>query len=209
MYQTIYKNTRKLDSRYNTIIKYYRDKYKQSLPIDKQYYSICAQCSDEEGNIIEGCELHQLLDSSFIAAEQFHGIDIDPEVYNLNTKNTSGAHWYNGSLIDVIAVQAAKLNFNPGVINIDTLNMPKRGVKLLADLLFLTRNIPECMYVGNFILFTRGKYSAPEEIINCLNKEDVMKYVDIEWDGTCYLYGGSFGDKKTLMGTIILYRKNT
>ena len=75
-----YTFSKKLTAREETIIKYYRRVFHESLPKEKQYWSMCAQCA-QNGKLIPGTELDQVLKEGLITPDQFHGVDIDKKKY--------------------------------------------------------------------------------------------------------------------------------
>ena len=208
--KTRYTSSKKTQARSDTIVKLYRQKFRrQKLPPTKQYWSMCAQCVDG-GKLIKHAELHQMIQSQLIKPEQFHGVDYNDAVYEANCA-WEQSNWYRGDFHDVISEALDEdPEFNPGIVNVDTVSEPKAGVELFSRVLYRLADVQDVVFVGNFILYNRGRHHEMEEIIRLLKKNPKFQYVSssLKWDEEklLYTYGGSTANRRTEMGTIILWR---
>lgn len=209
-----YSTNKKLTARRDTILNLYKDfTGLQKLPPDKQYWTMCATCI-EDGKIKEGSELHQVLEEGFITPGQFHGVDIDESVYRQNIKYPY-SNWYCGDFYEVISLAAelpaeGQKSFNPGIVNVDTLHEPVRGINLFCNVVHRLRNFSHVLFIGNFILWNRNREHSPEDIVNSLNKNSKFRYMSTKlcWDENklVYEYLGASKHNRTKMGTVVLYK---
>ena len=102
--------------------------------------------------------------------------------------------------------------FDPAVVNVDMLLMPKCGVEYLSKILhFVTSlKIKNVMVVCNMILKTRQHVAKSEDIIDGLEKEPCfqasMNQCNWKMHNQFYWYNGT-GKTRTKMGTIILFNR--
>lgn len=121
---------KKIDYRNIAVIDKYRSiTGNQRLPIEKQYWTMCGKCArkDETGNysIYENCELDQVLSSGLIRDRQFHGVEIDTDIFQINRLAANQVNWHNGDFWRVIRDASSKPWFNPGIVHIDHIRLPK------------------------------------------------------------------------------------
>lgn len=204
---------KKLEARRQTIIKTYRDYYGiQSIPKNKQYWSICGRCSYTSGKLEHGCEPDQLVQDGLIKPIQFFGIEINPEIHEYNTMSNSEMHWLLGDFYEQMVEYSNHNLFNPAIVNADMLFMPKFGVEYLSRTMHFLTTITtanQVMLVGNFILHTRNHVSKKEDIISGMEKEPLFQASmnGGKWNihNQFYRYNGT-GNTRTKMGTIILFK---
>ena len=202
---------KKLEARYQTIIKAYREHYREnSIPRHTQYWSICGKCSDTLGTMDNNCEPDQLVKAGLIKPNQFYGVEISPEIYQLNKACSKDMNWFLGDFYEQIVEYSNHHKFNPAIVNVDMLLMPKCGVEYLSKIMhFLTAFRGNVMLVGNFIMKTRQHVSVAKDIIRGLEREpcfqDAMNRGKWKVHKDIYLYSGT-GKTRTKMGTIILYK---
>jgi len=209
MHTKLYKSCpKKLQARQLTIIEPYRQLFHQRLPTNKQYWSLCSQQVNDNGSLLPDSELDQLLKSNLISQNQFHGVDREQHVIDLNQKYLPNCHWYNNDLYRAMCIK----NLNPGIINIDTIEMPATGIILVAKIMDLLNhaNIHEVLLTANFVLQTRHHKIQTDAINKAINSN--MKFLQCfvagNWQITSskdYKYPGT-GNSKTIMGSIILHR---
>ena len=184
--QMNFNNPKKLQSRIDTIINPYRNNISKSFESNKQYWTLCANCT------IENCELDQMVSSSFIKSKQFFGIDHDLETIEKNRKLNTEATFIHG---DFFAVLASYKPFNPGIVNMDCLNTfetEKGNIKKVFSLLQrhsrLLFNIN--VLLGNYQVKLRNPLDFMEFII----KDSDMNYfiVNNKWklSVNTYIYKG-------------------
>lgn len=209
IYQKKWTHPAKVGARYETIVKMYRKYFSQSLPKGSQYWTIGGQCADTNGQIIEGCELYHLLSERIITADQFHSVEVNEDIYNINSK-IKDVRWYHKDFYQAMVESDNVDNFNPAVINFDSLFMPKNGTQYLGKLLnFLTKiKIANVMVVANFILQSRYFLSSIEKAIELLSGVPSICYaLENGWKLHEESYTYNCGTR-TVMGTIIFVNRS-
>jgi len=202
---------KKLEARQQTIINVHRKLFGNSIPKDKQYWSICGRCSYENGKLVNLCEPDQLIKAKLIRPQQFYGVEIEPTIYQFNKNSNRDINWLLGDFYDTMVEYSNHNKFNPAIINCDMLLMPKCGVEYLSRILhFITSlKIKNVMIVCNMIMKTRQHVAKAEDIISGLEKESCFQASMNECDwkiyNQFYWYNGT-GKTRTKMGTIILFK---
>lgn len=202
---------KKLEARYQTIIKTYRDYYKQdSIPKDKQYWSICGRCSYKFNQIEPNCEPDQLVKYNLIKPKQFYGVEISPEIFEYNKKSNKKMHWFNGDFYEQMIEYSNNNKFNPAIVNVDMLLMPKCGVEYLSKVMsFLSTKTDKVMVIANFILRAWFHKCDINEITKGLEKEPMFQCAmnNGKWKihKKVYVYNGT-GKTNTKMGSVIFFK---
>jgi len=203
---------KKAESRFQTIIKTYRKHYKRdAILANAQYWSICGRCSYETGKLEKRCEPDQVIEAKLITPNQFHGVEINDEIYEFNKKADKRIHWYLGDFYEVMVKCSNQDKFNPAIVNTDMLLMPSFGVQYLSRIMqFLTTSAKEVMLIGNFVTEYRHFRKGIEDIKNGLQKEPCYQFSmnNAKWDFNkeYYWYNGT-GKTRTKMTTIIMWKK--
>lgn len=213
-----YACAKKASARDQSIIHPYRSFFRrQSLPKNKQYWSLSAKCA-EGGSLIPGTELHHLLESKVISSEQFHGVDFSESVYVSNT-SYANANWHHGDIYNVMRRFVSDQNyFNPGVVNLDFTGEPKTCCPTFVNVLTLleSQGIENVMVIGNFALdyfhrkLTKQDALSAHNIVEELNKLSKFKKIyqnpDNRWTKpeACLMYKGTGQKSQTVMGTIVI-----
>ena len=202
---------KKTQARHQTIIEAYRELFGEKLPKARQYWTLCSQQVAEDGQILSGSELEQVLDSGLISVSQFCGVDRERHVIDLNSKHIPKARWYCDDFYSCLS--KARL-FRPAIVNCDLIVMPKTGAPLIGDVISLLtrRGIKDAMVIANFVLKTRyQKDVGAAKIFAELNEVQNFRFFfsrggwKIYRAGQVYSYDGT---KRTSarMGSIIFYR---
>jgi len=129
-----YSTEAKINSRKETIINPLQElliDFNGKLPRTLQYWTMSSYCSGYDS------EFNQLINSGLITEEQFHGVDIDPDVVNSNKKLGTKANFYNNDFYQAMVDARAEGNFNPGIINADTIYKGKKAAELTGKILYL------------------------------------------------------------------------
>jgi hypothetical protein len=176
-----------------TIIDLYIDRYSDPLHESKQYWSLCGECTNE-GKKHDGSELGQLLKRKFITPEQFHGADYDAKIIARNKKAYPKANWYAD---DLFSAMCNVDEFNPGLINFDSINTPPIAIPVLSDIIGICP--PNTMVVCNMVMKYRGLDYNIDDVVNELNKLDLKKTVKHHKELMSYKNGN------TIMGTIVCF----
>ena len=205
-------SAKKVEARYQTIIGAFRRILGPKIPRSRQYWTLCSQQVSDHGDALDGSERHQLLKSGLISEQQFHGVDREAHVIELNSTHLPKSHWYCSDLY--VALSKAKI-LNPSIVNCDLIVMPKNGAYLIGDVIALLtrRKIRRVMVVANFVLKSRyQKDVGGDSILEELKAVENFRYFfakgawKIYRSNQIYSYMGT-GRSASRMGTIIFYRK--
>ena len=215
---------RKQAARDATIINLYRQLRGPSIPLDKQYWSMCAHCANKDG-IIEGSELDQIIKAGLIKQEQFHGVDNfrdkntgELTIYNSNSQY-SGCHWYGEDFLIAMQEEQSAGKFNPEIVNADLINMHEgaasRAGKIL-NFLYDSGNV-DTIFILNVVLKAHNRHSDVVDLAKSLCKDSVFRIIWNKglWkilENEAYTYHGTQPNKsvnndaknpKTIMGTVV------
>lgn len=201
-----------------TIINPYRLIFGKCLPSKKQYWTLCGEMAFNS-HIQHGCELHQMVEEKLISPNQFHGIEGNRDIHELNTEALKGssydeAHLYNGEFTDVLDKALGEKSLNPGIVYLDTIQEPYGSVILLSKTLSILNNIHgSVLLVWNFIKesgYCERSYlwgSVMEEFKkNQLFLKSIRGWEQFGGDKV-FWYGGT-GKSSTTMGTVVFFRRD-
>lgn len=119
---------KKKTARLETIIKPYRKYIGQKLPPNKQYWTMCSDCTNKHGQLDQGCEFSQMVNEGLITPNQFYGVDIEEKYIESNKILDTDAHWIWDDFYYAMRESYNNNMFNPGIVNYDTiLNAHKRS----------------------------------------------------------------------------------
>lgn len=205
---------KKQNARLETIISQYQTHFSSTLPASKQYWTFCGQCATSDGLPLHGCELWQLVESGLITEEQFHGVEINSEIHDLNIKAFPTINWYNDDFYRSMVKAKSKNNFNPAIINVDLPRTPDGGAAYISKILsFLDDVCDEVLVVANLILRMRY-YSAKsgDYVIELLNKYPQFRYAfrNGNWSllDQYYEYNGAGNTgSRTYMGSFVFVKQ--
>ena len=206
----------KIVARRETIINQYRSIFgKNSVPFSRQYWTMCGQCTELDGQFQEGCELDQLLSEGFIQPNQFHGVDINENIIEANRKAFPGTNWYAGDFYQSLIEAHARKGFCPAVVNADFINMPMRACGYLADIMALLSICPgEVLIIANMVLeYQRfeDRNKNAEFIIEKMNSQPQFQFslhkANWMFDQKYYRYAGTGVESRTVMGSVLFYKK--
>lgn len=83
-----------------------------SIPVNKQYWTLCNYQPIEDGS-----EIEQLVNAGLLKREQFYGVDRNEEIIRQNKIWHDDANWFAGEWLDVIKECES---FNPSLVYLDT-----------------------------------------------------------------------------------------
>lgn len=202
---------KKAAARQATILDPYRAIFGHSVPVDQQYWSMCASCADHRG-VIEGSELHKILEAGLIHPYQFHGVDRDPSIFRENSKYL-GSNWYCNDFLLAMQQSHAAGQFRPAIINADLIYMPPKGSQYIASILdFLDgAGLTDTIVIANIVLKSHNRFSNIAEIIKMLSESLTFQII---WNkgiwkvygDEAYIYKGTDSEKgrsNTEMGTVV------
>lgn len=204
---------KKQQARLETILVQYRLHFGNAVPADKQYWTICGQCADPDGEPLNGCEIWQLLEDGLIEPGQFHGVEINPAIHELNVRAFPEINWHHDDFYRAMVAAQDRGEFNPAVVNADLPKTPDGGAAYISKVMaLLTATTKEVMLVVNLI--TKSRYYPSKDggyIIERMSKMPQFKYAVAEgkwdWGNQYYFYKGSGLKSKTHMATIVFIKK--
>jgi len=205
-----YVDTKKSKARYKTVVMPCWNRLQAlSIPADRQYWTLCAENYDEDFNLLDSCELHQMLSLGLLkSADQFHGVDRNETIIAGNRRAVPEAHWHCEDLYQAMVNASVAGNFRPAVVNYDSLDMPESACAYLPRLMSLLSDHSSVVLVANIILKTRYHKSSIREIGDRLSKSRHFQQVfDNGWqfDEKAYQYSGT-GKRGTWMGSLVFHR---
>jgi len=201
---------KKMEAREQTIILPYRELYKrQSIPKDKQYWTMSGSYEDSNHNPIKG-EFHQVEEAGLISENQFHAIDIDSKIIEQNSSYYPNLNWHCGDFLETMKNYSIDSDFNSAIINCDNVRLPARGIRYLAGLLmFVEDNVEDnVMVISNIMLshpYQKSAIASGQEMIDLLS--NVYHFAN-RWTAFphCYKYHGSGKKSSTWMGSLIFVK---
>ena len=167
-----------------------------------------ARCIGDDGLIIPNCELDQMLRELLETTNQFHGVDMRKHLHEANLKSKVGGHWYGDDFHAAMVKAHKKGTFNPGVVNVDSIYMPNRGVvefEHIMSFLSSIKTLRGVLLIGNFILRQRKLVCDPNEIFEQLAKS--INAPSFRWKSNfrVYTYNGAGTCRRTWMGSVVFY----
>lgn len=202
-------SAKKVQARSETLYRPYRQRFGWPMAKAKQYITLSALCTDAAG-ILASSELGQALALGFIVPSQFHGVDTDRQTIACNRLSAPEANWHNDDLYEFI-VRARKGGWlNPGLVNYDSLLMPKKGVSYAADLMVALSPFSEVIFTCNFILHSRTCVTTARKAVQMLHAlPNFSKAVSAGWrphkGSQAYRYNGT-GKNGTAMCSLVFYK---
>jgi hypothetical protein len=217
MLPKFYKCHRKEQSRQDTIIDAYRSIFnRNSIPSDRQYWTLCNFQADDDGNIPEASEVGQLIESGLLSINQIYGVDFYSNVIDHNKTYIPYANWFNGELYDTI-IQNINI-FNPSIINIDLNCMVRRSIRVATKILRLINDlkIKDILIVLNVMVTNPRRKNIltldelNEIFIEKFLHNDIFLYNAKGWniygDDKLYSYHGTGKKGKTTMSSLLLWK---
>lgn len=207
---------KKRKARWETIIGQYQRHFGPSLSADSQYWTICGQCSTADGEPLDGCEPHQVISEGLIQPDQFHGVEINPDIHALNLKAFPHLNWVNDDFYHAMVVEQSAGTFNPAVVNADLPQTPDGGAGYISKLMaFLTVTAGDLLFVANMIL--RMKYYTAKDgdyVLSMLNEYPQFRYAMSEgnWelvDGYYEYNGAGNTGSRIYMGSFVFAKRKT
>lgn len=197
----------KLTTRRESIMGVYREKYgHDAIPEDRQFWTLCGQCDDGKGNPHPKSEISQLVSEGFLTEDQFHGVDIRPDITKVNRKAYPGSNWYCGEFYQTMCqVQ----DFRPAIINLDSVSNPEITGRMLADTMSMLSGEPgPIMLVGNVLMefmHLKALSNGPERILEVMEKIPTFKkaWRTGKWEMHPAIYQY---ETETTMATVIFFK---
>lgn len=210
----VWKCSKKTKARQDTIIFYYRDLTgRESIPDDRQYWTMCGQCTYDDGSPNPYCELGQLLSEGLIKSNQFRGVEIDERVYELNRNAYPEIKFYLGDFCSCL-LDSMREGFNPAIVNADLISMKDRAVIYLSRILYgMTYFESDVMILCNIVRkFGHNlSYDTIDEVFEEFNKNplfrEAMKRGEWVLPKKFYNYAGTGNTSCTGMTSFVFYKK--
>ena len=211
----VWSGNKKIIAREETIINQYRKIYnRQSIPQDKQYWTMCGNLSDNNNNINHDSEYAQIVREGLIQPHQFKGVEIDETIYNRNKQVLPNIEIYQDDFFKTLNRQANQNQFKPAIVNADLINMPEIGATYISKIIALLSMMPgEIMLVANLVLDspyispTRKKQDIDRFLVNLKNQHKFNAFKH-HWNfnNECYKYAGNREHSRTSMGSYIFWK---
>ena len=211
----VWSGNKKKIAREETIINQYRKIYnRQSIPQDKQYWTMCGNLSDNNNNINHDSEYAQIIREGLIQPHQFKGVEIDETIYERNKQVLPNIEIYQDDFFKTLNRQANQNQFKPAIVNADLINMPEIGAIYISKIIALLSMMPgEIMLVANLVLDspyispTRKKQDIDRFLINLKNQHKFNAFKH-HWNfnNECYKYAGNREQSRTSMGSYIFWK---
>jgi hypothetical protein len=203
-------SAKKAQARAETLYRPYRERFGWPLAPDRQYITLPAVCANSTG-ILATSELGQTLSTGFATQDQFHGVDTDAGVVDSNRLFAPQAHWHCADLYEFILLTKREGWLNPGLVNYDSLLMPKKGVRYAADLLLALAAFKNIMLTCNFVLHSRTRVTTVSQTLKMLYAlPQFAKALQAGWkfhrDAQSYEYLGT-GVNGTAMCSLVFYKR--
>ena len=199
----------KITARINTILTPYRKLFGTSLPMDKQYWTMCGRLTKNDHSEDKLSEFNQMVRRGLIIPEQFYGVEIDKKINVMNKCTHPHLNLVNGDFFNVMIKYASEKNFNPGIIYADMPFMHERAASYFCNIIELLKqiNANNVMVVLNYM--RNNPLSGKEYDANALIEEIVSNqkwhYASegLEWSEEVYDYV----DRKNKMCTFLFWKK--
>ena len=211
----VWSGNKKIIAREETIINQYRKIYnRQSIPQDKQYWTMCGNLSDNNNHLNQDSEYSQIIREGLITPNQFRGVEIDDTIYNRNKQVLPHIEIYKDDFFKTLNRQANQNQFNPAIVNADLINMPEIGAIYISKIIARLSMMPgEIMLVANLVLDspyispTRKKQDIDRFLVNLKNQHKFNSFKrHWNFNNECYKYAGNREHSRTSMGSYIFWK---
>jgi hypothetical protein len=205
-------SSEKLEARRKYISFYRKFSGNFSLPLDRQYWTLCAEQRREAG-----AEINQLVAEGLILPFQFHGVDRDEDqrIIAENCLNHPEANFYRGDFLSVIRAKSTEgdtlfpsLGFKPGIIYLDTQNWGNRqpALTLLIDTMRFCSFLKDVLICVNVMANSpRGKENLDTSIL-LRNLENDLPELD-KWKREVFGFHYHMTGALTTMVSYLLYKE--
>ncbi|MFW5705090.1 MAG: hypothetical protein ACOCXG_04590 [Nanoarchaeota archaeon] len=196
----IFKSQNKIQSRNQAIISPYQQTFGRKIPKNKQYWTLCADCTNENN------EFQQLLSTKLIKPNQFHGVDIDRESILKNKKLGIG----NFHLGDFYGTIANHKSLNPAVVNLDFLRTFQSEKNNIRRIFLLLTEYENLLFSFNVLIKSRHvEYRDPKEIIDFLIRDPDIRLAQKKWEPQILTYSYRGLGPGTEMASVTLFKKKS
>lgn len=209
----VWSSENKILARKETIIDTYKFLFdKTKLPDDLQYWSMCGNLTDNNGNLNSDSEYSQIINAGLINDKQFHGVEILEEIYQKNKLILPDLNIYHSDFYSCMNSAAINDNFYPGIINADLISTAQNASETIAKILELTSHFKlPTMVIANIIIDlpygrSENKTRNVNKFFNFLKEEGRFQRCHDKWNylNKCYAYAGN--SDKTNMGSYIFWK---
>lgn len=189
----VWNSDQKKEARKETIIDCYKKLIgRDCLPSEKQYWTMCGRMDtgDEEFERNLHCEYEQVLNSGLIVPAQFRGVDNSEDYINKNKVLYPDLVFYCNDFMRQVYHSFAEADFNPGIVNVDMVYMPKKAASYSAEMLYFIegQGIKDIMVVCNLMLNNPRRGEGDIEIYKhddfyeLLKSESKWRYCQHYWN---------------------------
>ena len=208
--KAIWDDPKKLEAREHTIVEIYREHFGESLPPDKQYWTMCG-AHFNGNNKLDG-ELMHAVNAGVIEPRQFRGVDKEASIIRKNAEVYPETTWINDDFYWAMASAADRGEFNPAIVNYDGVMMKRGGARYLNKLIMLIDDetgakVP-MLLLANFMLNNPHGGDAMDDS-NAVFEEiqrncpRLHEWSVLRW---CYPYSGSGKRSHTKMCTFVFMK---
>jgi alpha-L-fucosidase len=198
-HQPVYhEKPKKIEAR-KQLVQAYRDiTGNQSIPLDRNYWTLCNRQPNSEG-----AEIVQLVNMGFLKKDQFCGVDYDvyeEGVIEKNRQDHPEAHWFKGDWLEMISENYDQ--FKPSLVYFDY----TRAVITPASHLYVARTMnfcPDETVVAANVMISDGRSNRkfdPQSFLGYL-----MPYLRKPSSWGVYDHFYTYKASKTEMATYFFY----
>lgn len=197
-------------SRCQTIIAPHRKFFGESIPADKQHWTLCGAHFNEDGPI-EG-ELSHLVSEGLLQPNQFRGVDKEPDIIVENKQIHPDIDWREGDFRSVMLAASQSGEFDPAIINYDGVMELRFGIPYLARLFwFINDNVlGDLLFSVSMIMkssYRQSKEKTGEQFIDALERELGGQYRDHWRMVRDYYYYPGANNARTVMGIFTFVKR--
>jgi hypothetical protein len=203
-------------SRQITIYRPYRRLLGHSkMPVNKQYWTIAGQCYNL-GQVVSNSEYDHLKRGRLITMNQFRPVEREADVCAANRHIADVPTWYEEDFFTAMKWEDGRGNFNPGIINFDSYNQPKRGVAYYADIInyLVEREFDDVLVVGNFMFNEPRTKKRQFENPNAINEKLIVPNVHLReaiamgWQISSNMFYYRAPENQTTMVSFYMWKKD-
>lgn len=199
----------KFQARQASVIDSYRNLTgRHTIPLDRQYWTLCGPMTDKYGSLHRGshtaCELLHILDAGLVTPAQVVAVEERKAIAEANQKAIqatfpiNGPKIHSGHLVNIMMRYSAAGLLKPALVNVDTTSYPPAGADLLTNVLDVLDPVPgPIMVVWNVIQRSnrrarRPLNASPEQVLDALYAIPLFEHLEPQWERspTAFTYPG-------------------
>jgi hypothetical protein len=184
----------------------------QSLPENRQYWTMCGAHFNENGKL-DG-EFGHLLKENIIKPSNFFGVDKEKSIIEKNKIYYPEVNnWLCGDFLRTMEDYQVNNNWNPIVVNYDGVRCVNNAVKYFVRIVEMFEGFEgECLLFANFLMNNPYKGNKPHQTITI---REAIKVITNNYPfpdywyifDKSYCYGGSGERSKSIMNCFAFYKE--